>query len=283
MVQPWTKFFSSSQPYPSNVVVWIRLLGVLGFLYRRRIIKSIWKMIRQVGKLDENTSSAHRGRFVRMGILLDLNKMLVSKIKVDGCVQHVEYESLPNICFACGHFGHLKDSCSSVSHHVPVVREMQWENQILVKNRKDSELFGPWMVVNQQNGRFGRKPVTGREERKVTDSMAQFNVLHDSRDENQTINGESNPADSAKLKGKAVTIYNNPLGEDESTPMNSIEQNRGFRNPLLSTEKAILGLEVGHGKPVKAFGLVNPKEVGPSKMSLGCSRPNVTVPVASEL
>ncbi|MBA0664000.1 hypothetical protein Goklo_004076 [Gossypium klotzschianum] len=57
------------------------------------------------------------GRFVRMAILLDLNKPLVSRIKVDGRLQCVAYESLPNICVSCGRYGHLRDSCSCVSAH----------------------------------------------------------------------------------------------------------------------------------------------------------------------
>lgn len=37
-----------------------------------------------------------------------MNKPLVSNIKMDGRVQKVEYESLPNVCFACGYYGPMK-------------------------------------------------------------------------------------------------------------------------------------------------------------------------------
>ncbi|KAK5833934.1 hypothetical protein PVK06_017800 [Gossypium arboreum] len=123
----------------------------LVFLYWQSILKSIGETIGQVIKLDVNTGNAQRGRFVRMAIFLDLNNPLVSKIKVDGCIRHAKYESLPNICFSCGHFGHFKDSCSSVPNCVTALGEMNQENLISDENRKDLDMFGPWMVVNRRN------------------------------------------------------------------------------------------------------------------------------------
>ncbi|MBA0742179.1 hypothetical protein Gogos_015262 [Gossypium gossypioides] len=49
----------------------------------------------------------------RMTVILDINKPLISKIKVDGRIQWVEYESLPNVCFSCGCYEHLKDMCNA--------------------------------------------------------------------------------------------------------------------------------------------------------------------------
>lgn len=72
-------------------------------------------MVGNVIKLDDHTSNAQRGRFVRMAILIDLKKPLISKIKVDGYIQRVEYEFPPNVCFLCGCYGHMKALCSFVS------------------------------------------------------------------------------------------------------------------------------------------------------------------------
>ncbi|MBA0708803.1 hypothetical protein Golax_023895 [Gossypium laxum] len=67
-----------------QVVAWIRLPSIPSFLYWKSILTSIGETIGHVIKLDDNTGNVHRGRFVRITILLDLNKPLVSKIKVDG-------------------------------------------------------------------------------------------------------------------------------------------------------------------------------------------------------
>ncbi|MBA0732721.1 hypothetical protein Gogos_016793 [Gossypium gossypioides] len=41
MVQPWTIDFRSSQPYLSIVMAWICLSGLLGYMYKRKIVEEI--------------------------------------------------------------------------------------------------------------------------------------------------------------------------------------------------------------------------------------------------
>ncbi|KAK5819754.1 hypothetical protein PVK06_024777 [Gossypium arboreum] len=85
------------------------------FFIGRVDLTSIGEMIVHVIKLDDNTGNAQRGRFVRLVVLLDINKPLVSKIKINGRLQCVEYESLPSTCFSCRRYGRSCDSCSFVS------------------------------------------------------------------------------------------------------------------------------------------------------------------------
>ncbi|MBA0843369.1 hypothetical protein Goarm_000566, partial [Gossypium armourianum] len=73
-IQPWTKDFNPQQPYPSMVMAWIQLLGLLGFLYKRRVLEEISGTI---GKLME--------------------------------FSRVEYESLPTIYFKYENYGHTKN------------------------------------------------------------------------------------------------------------------------------------------------------------------------------
>ncbi|MBA0575931.1 hypothetical protein Golob_024050 [Gossypium lobatum] len=49
-VQPWIEDFSTSQHYPSTVMAWIRLRGLLGHMYKRRILWEIGGMIGKVTK-----------------------------------------------------------------------------------------------------------------------------------------------------------------------------------------------------------------------------------------
>ncbi|MBA0852660.1 hypothetical protein Goshw_008139 [Gossypium schwendimanii] len=67
-----------------QMVAWIRLPSIPNFLYWKSILTSIGETIGHVTKLDDNTGNMHRGRFVHRTILFDLNKPLLSKIKVDG-------------------------------------------------------------------------------------------------------------------------------------------------------------------------------------------------------
>lgn len=64
-----------------------------------------------MAKIDHNTDTRIRGQFAKMAIFVDLNQPLISRIKIDGRIQKVEYESLPVVCFGCGKYGHHRDSC----------------------------------------------------------------------------------------------------------------------------------------------------------------------------
>lgn len=70
-------------------------------------------MIGKVVKLDMNTDSKATGRLARLAVYVNLDRPLVSQIFIDGKVQRIEYEFLPTICFQCGKYWHLKESCPS--------------------------------------------------------------------------------------------------------------------------------------------------------------------------
>ncbi|MBA0751721.1 hypothetical protein Gogos_000626, partial [Gossypium gossypioides] len=186
-VQPWTEYFSMSQPFPSNVVIWIRFPGVLG------VIKS-----------DDNTGNALLGRFVRLAVM------------------RVEYESLPNVCFACGHYGHMKESCPTL--HVQeklggenVDLNLETRSNGSMVNHEGANEFGHWMLVN----RWSRRPDRCKGSGKVVKESAnlkgsRFNALLNLRDNEidavQNILLEFN----AKSNGKGLVIYDNPSGVDNS-------------------------------------------------------------------
>ncbi|CAN1153409.1 hypothetical protein LINPERPRIM_LOCUS14675 [Linum perenne] len=44
---------------------------------------------------------------------VDLSKPLLGNYLIKNRTFYVEYESLENICFTCGHFGHKLDACPS--------------------------------------------------------------------------------------------------------------------------------------------------------------------------
>ncbi|XP_016675275.1 uncharacterized protein [Gossypium hirsutum] len=108
-VQPWTKDFNPLQPYPRMVMAWIQLLGLLSFLYKRRVLEEIGGTIGKVVKMDFNTDRRTKGRFAQMAVYVNLKNPLVSQVLVNGVLQRVEYESLPTIYFKCRKYGHTKN------------------------------------------------------------------------------------------------------------------------------------------------------------------------------
>ncbi|KAK5773019.1 hypothetical protein PVK06_049322 [Gossypium arboreum] len=69
-------------------------------------------MIGKVVKFDFKTDNRTRGRFARMALFINLDKLIISQICVNGEIQQVVYEALPTVCFTCGKYGHVKDLCS---------------------------------------------------------------------------------------------------------------------------------------------------------------------------
>ncbi|MBA0642086.1 hypothetical protein Goklo_026537 [Gossypium klotzschianum] len=91
---------------------------------RRHVYKELtqiyWQHDRAGCKIDRNTDNTFRGQFMRLVVFIDLEKPLVSKMRIDGKVQRVEYESLQLVCFECGRFGHKSDLCPHESGEIEV-------------------------------------------------------------------------------------------------------------------------------------------------------------------
>ncbi|KAL4333564.1 hypothetical protein GQ457_07G033850 [Hibiscus cannabinus] len=149
-VESWTEDFSTAQPYPGNIIAWIRLPGLPVTLYKRSLITALGECIASVLKLDYQTETGCRGKFARMAVRINLNQPLVSKIIVNGKVQLVEYESLPTVCFNCGKYGHMNEICPDrqppPSTEVPLPPSEP-------SPPTPSTMYGPWMVVEKRQRR----------------------------------------------------------------------------------------------------------------------------------
>lgn len=97
-------------------------------------------------KIDYNTKVGRRGRFARFALVADLLKPLEAFVGFNGIPYCVEYEGLPLICYNCGQYGHIKDSC-------PVVEKAQDEGRFV---EKDARPAPPSMEeINEEESSFG--------------------------------------------------------------------------------------------------------------------------------
>ncbi|PPD81183.1 hypothetical protein GOBAR_DD21894 [Gossypium barbadense] len=110
-VQPWTTNFNTAQSYPTMVMAWIQFLSLSGHMYKQQILWKIGGLVGKVAKLDYNTDNRVRRRFARMVVYVNLEKVLISQVLVNGTLQRIEYKYLPAVCFLCGHYGHIKEIC----------------------------------------------------------------------------------------------------------------------------------------------------------------------------
>ncbi|KAK8563441.1 hypothetical protein V6N12_035587 [Hibiscus sabdariffa] len=191
-VEPWSPDFSPSQPYPSKVVTWIRLPGLSATLYKWSLIEEIGNCIGLVVRIDYQTESGCRGRFARMEIRIDLNKPLVSKLLVNDKLQVIEYESLPTVCFECGKYGHVNDSCPTT-----VSESGRADPSSPTPSRPHDDAssdFGLWMLVEKNQRRPSRKPLANMAHQ--NDEVAggsRFNPLFDNSEDTQLDGNVANP------------------------------------------------------------------------------------------
>ena len=103
--------------------------------------------------------NGERGRFARVCVQIDVNKPLVSSIKIGRMIQPVQYEGLNSLCFACGRLGHRKELCPSIikkpgSHmETPVDVSSDSSTHLKVHESEanaEHDLYGEWMVVKRK-------------------------------------------------------------------------------------------------------------------------------------
>ncbi|KAH1130538.1 hypothetical protein J1N35_001916 [Gossypium stocksii] len=156
-VQPWIKHFSPTQPYPRH-------------LYKRKIIEAIGSLIGKVVKLDVQTDNQTRGRFARLAVYINLDQPLISQVFINGTLQRIEYEALRTVCFTCSKYGHVKDMCSpvkigqnpatvdgSLSNGAVTINDGKTTIVLIESKSKEIEpAYGPWMLVEKRQSRWGR-------------------------------------------------------------------------------------------------------------------------------
>ncbi|XVF22037.1 hypothetical protein REPUB_Repub12eG0140000 [Reevesia pubescens] len=62
-------------------------------------------------KIDSTTTFTTKGKFTRICVEVNLQKTLVSELRVGKYLQRIEYERLHTVCFQCGLVGHIDDNC----------------------------------------------------------------------------------------------------------------------------------------------------------------------------
>ncbi|CAN1824773.1 hypothetical protein LINPERHAP1_LOCUS30896 [Linum perenne] len=125
--------------------------------YRRAAFEGPWKVaVSRIGncigrtvKIDLATSEGARARYARVCVEIDVTKPLLGKYMIEDRTLRIEYESLENICGACGTYGHKRDCCPSIP--IPSPNNATEDASSAEDGSKMEEDAGEWMVVQRRS------------------------------------------------------------------------------------------------------------------------------------
>ncbi|CAN1812178.1 hypothetical protein LINPERHAP1_LOCUS26457 [Linum perenne] len=200
-VSRWSPLFNENEPI-RKILTWIRLPKLPIHYFNQLAVTRIGNYIGKTVRLDLATAEGARARYARVCVEVDLTKPLLGKYIIDDRVLHIEYESLENICFDCGTYGHKVDRCpksvpSPVEKSIPVPAEAEQQPE------GDT---GVWMIVcRRKNKSNARAQATGQ---KLGKTGSRFDVLKDAEVEN------SNPINVVQTDLEAT-----PVSSPQSDPI----------------------------------------------------------------
>ncbi|MBA0846226.1 hypothetical protein Goarm_023341 [Gossypium armourianum] len=222
-VRLWTPEFSTDQEFPKNMMVWIRLPALLEGMYTRSLLKFIGGAIGPVVKIDRNKTSKSRGQFSRIAVYIDLGKLLISKLQIDGRIQRAATGNLDKGVLNQG--GETFD-CSGKNSLAPDVEE--------------GDQFGPWMLVERKPR---RKPLTTATEPNSNSVVgiegSRFNILSG----NHGLIGEVAPDifyGNTGNRGSTVPTLGTKLQSRDKAPFNPQIKGKAFKKGLAKKKKAKL-------------------------------------------
>lgn len=114
IVKEWYSNFDPATDSTEKMLVWIRFPALPIEYYNSEFLMKIGGAIDRPVKIDQATNFVNRGMFARMCVEIDITKPLVSKFKLRRRVRKIEYEGMHLVCFKCGIYGHVKESCKTL-------------------------------------------------------------------------------------------------------------------------------------------------------------------------
>ncbi|CAI0469648.1 unnamed protein product [Linum tenue] len=149
------------------MIVWVQLPAFPVHYYHREVLFSLGNMIGRTIKLDYHTLHQQRARFARIAVEIDLSKPLVTRIRLDGQWQYLEYENLPEVCFECGKIGHSESSCPKLMAPSPPLAMVEFGStpEMAPATQPEEKVgYGPWMQVSRRSRRGNRNTEKGNSE-----------------------------------------------------------------------------------------------------------------------
>ena len=91
--------------------MWVRLHALPIELYEAEVLKQVGEAIGKVLRIDTHIAMEARGKYAKLCVQVDVNKLLINTVLIGKFEQAVVYEGINKLCFACCRIGHKKEMC----------------------------------------------------------------------------------------------------------------------------------------------------------------------------
>ncbi|CAN1163846.1 hypothetical protein LINPERHAP2_LOCUS25232 [Linum perenne] len=237
-VAQWSPAVNEEEPIKS-ILTWVRLPKLPIHYFNSMAVHRIGNFIGKTVRLDLATSEGARCRYASVCVEVDLTKPLLGKYMLEDRIFKIEYESLENLCFDCGHYGHKREACKP-----PAAQLEEPSPEINIEAEKTDDDVGEWMTVQRRNNRRATKTNSVASVPKEKGSM--FSVLQ------QPTSGQKTGPSEARVEAPAP----------ESTPVSEEDEQLAKLKKVLDT--ALKGSE----RLVEAANSSQTKQVDLSRMAL---------------
>ncbi|CAN1152924.1 hypothetical protein LINPERPRIM_LOCUS29211 [Linum perenne] len=153
-VARWSPDFNEDAPI-RKILTWVRLPRSSIHYFNATAVERIGNHIGRTVRLDLATAQEARARYVRVCVEVDLSKPLLGKYLLDERVMLIEYESLDNICYSCGMYGHKEADCRPEAPQDIIPTPKLTPTEIVTEEPAGNS--GSWMTVTRRNRRGGAK------------------------------------------------------------------------------------------------------------------------------
>ncbi|CAN1127065.1 hypothetical protein LINPERHAP2_LOCUS3799 [Linum perenne] len=154
-VARWTPEFNEEAPI-QKIMTCVRLPKPPIQYFNRLAFERIGNHIGRTIRLDLATAEGARARYARVCVEVDLSQPLLGKYVIEDRVFLVEYESLDNICFSCGLYGHKEEGCRPAVSNEEVTPPT---NKIVKEKLSSTDgNSGSWMTVKRCHQKSTKSP-----------------------------------------------------------------------------------------------------------------------------
>ncbi|CAN1184950.1 hypothetical protein LINPERPRIM_LOCUS39252 [Linum perenne] len=241
-VARWTPEFNEEEPL-RTILTWVRLSKLPIHFFNRTAITRIGNHIGRTVRLDLATSEGARARYARVCVDVDLSKPLLGKYMIGERVFYVEYESLENLCYTCGMYGHKLDACRSTNEPEEQSSEPAASSDPVQPTSEEGDT-GCWMTVTRRN----RKKATKKADQPQQYQGSRFTILQreapeEAVDTAGTIctpqaKAKDNPKENLRNIESLVDITNTIFGNSSSKSDHSTARPLGDITNSLATQQA---------------------------------------------